>query len=213
MKGESDFWSRRRAGVAAEERAEDIRLEAETTAEVEKAQEDKTDAELLEELDLPDPDTMEPGDNFSAFMRNAVPERLRRRALRKLWLSNPLLANVDGLIDYGEDFTDSAQVIENLSTTYQVGKGMLTHVLEMERQAEEAEKKAAAEEIAALAEPEEAELPEDTTLVVLADAEEVTDSDPQEIEAQPVHDVFEPDETDMHIPRPRRMRFGTSGVA
>jgi hypothetical protein len=190
MKGESDFWSRRRAGVAAEERAEDIRLEAETTAEVEKAQEDKTDAELLEELDLPDPDTMEPGDDFSAFMRNAVPERLRRRALRKLWLSNPLLANVDGLIDYGEDFTDSAQVIENLSTTYQVGKGMLTHVLEMERQAEEAEKKAAAEEIAALAEPEEAELPEDTTLVVLADAEEVTDSDPQEIEAQPVHDVF-----------------------
>lgn len=213
MNGERDFWSRRRAGVAAEERAEDLRIEAETAAEVEKSQEDKTDAELLEEFDLPDPDTLKPGDDFSAFMKNAVPERLRRRALRKLWLSNPLLANVDGLIDYGEDFTDSAQVIENLSTTYQVGKGMLKHVLEMERQAEEAAKKADADEIAALAEPEEAELPEDTTLVVLGDVEEVADSDSQESEAQPVHETFEPDETDMQTPRPRRMRFGTGGVA
>jgi hypothetical protein len=70
-------------------------------------------------------------------MSKAVPDRLRRRALRRLWLANPALANLDGLLDYGEDFTDSATVIENMQTAYQVGKGMTEHVLEMVRQAEE----------------------------------------------------------------------------
>jgi hypothetical protein len=77
------------------------------------------------------------GDDFSAFMSKTVPDRLRRRALRRLWLANPALANLDGLLDYGEDFTDSATVIENMQTAYQVGKGMTEHVLEMVRQAEE----------------------------------------------------------------------------
>jgi hypothetical protein len=90
---------------------------------------------------------MKMGDDFSAFMSKAVPDRLRRRALRRLWLANPALANLDGLLDYGEDFTDSATVIENLQTAYQVGKGMTEHVLEMVRQAEAkaAEQRAAAE--------------------------------------------------------------------
>ena len=64
-----------------------------------------------------------------------------------MWLANPALANLDGLLDYGEDFTDSATVIENLQTAYQVGKGMTEHVLEMVRQAEaEAEQQRAAPE-------------------------------------------------------------------
>jgi hypothetical protein len=37
-------------------------------------------------------------------MREGVPEALRNRALRKLWLSDPVLANLDGLNDYDEDF-------------------------------------------------------------------------------------------------------------
>ena len=69
-------------------------------------------------------------------MAKAVPDRIRRRALRRLWLSNPALANLDGLLDYGEDFTDSATVVENIQTAYQVGKGMLKHVEELARQAE-----------------------------------------------------------------------------
>ena len=82
-----------------------------------------TDEELLAELDLPDPDTMKAEDDFSAFMQTRVPERLRRRALRVLWRSNPVLANLDKLVDYGEDFTDSATVVENMQTVYEVGKG------------------------------------------------------------------------------------------
>ena len=109
-------------------------------------------------MGLPDPDTLQPGDDFRAFMAKAVPDRLRRRALRRLWQSNPALANLDGLVDYGEDFTDSATVIENMQTAYQVGKGMTAHVEEMARQAE-AEAQAAAD----AEDPDPARGPEDET--------------------------------------------------
>ncbi|MBO9476365.1 DUF3306 domain-containing protein [Shimia sp. R11_0] len=132
-----DFWARRKAAVAAEAEA-DTRAEAAATLEAQHAAlEEKSDAEILEELALPDPDTLAQGDDFSVFLAKAVPERIRRRALRKLWLSNPVLANVDELVDYGEDFTDSAMVVEGMQTAYQIGKGMLKHVEEMARQAEE----------------------------------------------------------------------------
>lgn len=131
-----DFWSRRKAQVEAEAEAEARASEAQALAARDAEQADKTDAELLEELDLPDPDTMGPGDDFRAFMTKAVPDRLRRRALRRLWTSNPALANLDGLLDYGEDFTDKAKVLEHMQTAYQVGKGMTAHVEEMARQAE-----------------------------------------------------------------------------
>ena len=138
----SDFWSRRKAAVAAEE-AQDAaevqeRARAETAAELEA----KTDEEILEELGLPDPTTLKPGDDFAAFLKDAVPDRIKKVALRKLWTSNPILANVDGLLDYGEDFTDAAVGAGVVETTYQVGKGMLAHVQEMARQAEEAARKA-----------------------------------------------------------------------
>lgn len=86
------------------------------------------ESELLEQLGLPDPDTLQAGDDFSAFMPKTVPDFLRRRALRRLWGSNPVLANVDGLVDYGQDFTDAAMVPEVLNTVYQVGRGMVSKV-------------------------------------------------------------------------------------
>ena len=138
----SDFWSRRKAAVAAEEAQDAAEVQdcarAETAAELEA----KTDEEILEELGLPDPITLKPGDDFAAFLKDAVPDRIKKVALRKLWTSNPILANVDGLLDYGEDFTDAAVGAGVVETTYQVGKGMLAHVQEMARQAEEAARKA-----------------------------------------------------------------------
>ncbi len=132
----SDFWSKRKAAVEAEAEAE---LNEAHETEVAASSAEKTDDELLEELGLPDPDDMKEGDDFSAFMNDKVPARLKTRALRKLWRLNPILANVDGLVDYGEDFTDAAMVFENMQTTYQVGKGMMEHVKEMARQALEKE--------------------------------------------------------------------------
>jgi len=54
--------------------------------------------------DLPDIDSLEADSDFTPFMQEGVPEKLQRLALRKLWNSDPILANVDGLNDYDEDF-------------------------------------------------------------------------------------------------------------
>lgn len=193
----ADFWTRRKAQVEAEARAEARAARAAEAAAREAALAETTDEELCAELGLPDPDTLGAGDDFRAFMAKAVPERLRRRALRRLWTSNPVLANLDGMIDYGEDFTDSACVIENLQTAYQVGKGMLAHVEEMARQAE-AEAEAAAE---AAASPEAA--PE-AEAVALAEPEPVA-AEPEAQAATETGALAEEDQP--AVPPRRRMRF------
>ena len=142
MSARADFWSRRRAAVAAEERAEEAAGRQAAAAGERKAPDERPDAELLAELELPDPDGMKQGDDFSAFMAEAVPERLRRRALRRLWRTNPVLANLDNLVDYGEDYTDAALAVENLQTAYRVGKGMLRHLEALAEAAEKAEETA-----------------------------------------------------------------------
>jgi len=125
---EPDFASR---WLRLKQEAKDLPEEADTESKPEAPVEDyRPDEEVLAELDLPDPDTLKPGDNFAAFMARTVPARIRNRALRKLWISDPVLANLDELIDYGDDFTDAAMVIENLQTGYQVGKGWVDKATE-----------------------------------------------------------------------------------
>ena len=75
-----DFWSRRKAAVAAEQDAEKLAKVTALEAEEQELLAKKPDEEILEELGLPDPETLAPGDDFSAFMSKAVPDRLRRRA-------------------------------------------------------------------------------------------------------------------------------------
>ncbi len=76
--------------------------------------------------DLPDPDTLDADADFTVFLKEGVPEALRRRALRRLWRLNPVFANLDGLNDYDDDYTDAATVVEGLKTLYKVGKGFVT---------------------------------------------------------------------------------------
>lgn len=78
---------------------------------------------LLDRLGLPSPETLAPGDDFSAFMAAHVPGFLRQRALRVLWRSNPDLAVLDGLLDYGEDFRAGASLGGVVETAYKVGRG------------------------------------------------------------------------------------------
>ena len=190
----SDFWSKRKAAVGAEADAE--LAEAQEIA-VEASAEEKTDAEILDELGLPDPDNMKAGDDFSAFMNDLVPARLKTRALRKLWRLNPLLANIDGLVDYGEDFTDAAMVIENMQTTYQVGKGMMAHVKELARQA--LEKEEGVQEV-----PAEAEDDDELTIEELI-AADVDEDEPESIVVALVDDDAEPE---IALSRPsHRMQF------
>jgi len=153
-----DFWSRRRAGVEAEAQAVEARV-----AEAEAARlEERPDDEILAELNLPEPEALDSPDAVRAFLKEELPQRLKTRALRRLWRLNPMLANLDGLVDYGEDYTDAATVIENMQTVYQVGKGMLTAFLEDEEEAadEEAPAEEIEEEAPLIAAAEPAPLPE-----------------------------------------------------
>lgn len=193
-----DFWSRRKAAVEAEQAAEARLAEERAEAERDAALEDKSDAEILADLDLPDPDDLGQGDDFTVFLSKTVPQRIRTRALRRLWLTNPVLANVDGLVDYGEDFTDASCVVENLQTAYQVGKGMTEHVLEMARQA------AAEEEGEAVPETPEPDAPDAVEKVpetVFAERQPAPTPVPAMTE---VHEDF-PEQAPQPIPR--RMRF------
>lgn len=156
-----DFWSRRKVAVRKAEQAELAEKEAEAAAEERAELEQKSDQEILEELGLPDPDTLTKEDDFSGFLSATVPERLRRRALRKLWGINPVLANLDGLVDYGDDFTDAATVVENMQTVYRIGKGMLDQFAQDED-----------EEIDVLAANDENPLP--------ADADKTSSEEPEE---------------------------------
>ena len=74
---------------------------------------------------LPDIDSLGPGSDFSMFMQAGVPPALKTKALRKLWRVKPELANLDGLLDYGEDLTGSFKVVDHLKTAYEVGRGFL----------------------------------------------------------------------------------------
>ena len=189
MKGDTTFWARRRAAVQAEAEA-DIRAQEEAMlAARAEALAERDDAEILAEMGLPDPESMQQGDDFAAFMSREVPERLRRKALRTLWRSNPVLACVDGLNDYDDDFTIGATGNGPIKTAYQVGKGMMYHLEAMARQAEPA-----LEEILTPA-PEEADVP-----LAMATVEEVVDMPP---EPETVEGLAEGIEGFA----PRRMRF------
>ncbi len=133
MTGTAHFWGRRRAALRAEAEADAAAQEAALEVEQQQALAEKTDEEILTDLGLPDPDTLSKGDDFAAFMAKAVPEHIRKRALRKLWRSNPVLACVDGLNDYDDDYLSGSFGNAPVQTSYQVGKGLLAHVLEIAR--------------------------------------------------------------------------------
>ena len=184
-----DFWSRRRAGVAAEAEGEEAQELADVAATEEAQLAARTDEEILAELDLPEPEALESPDQVRDFLNSAVPQRLKTRALRRLWRLNPVLANIDGLVDYGEDYTDAAMIIENMQTVYQVGKGMLTAFVEEEDEDTDAPEADAVEDIATAAEDQD---PEETAPPVIVAAT----PDP----------LPEPDTAPVAMPQ-RRMRF------
>lgn len=190
MKQGTSFWDRRRAGVQAETEAE-LRLEEEALAaqRVEELSK-KDDAEILAEMGLPDPEAMRQGDDFAAFMARDVPERIRKKALRTLWRSNPVLACVDGLNDYDDDYATGSIGNGPIKTAYQVGKGMMYHLEEMARQA------AAKEEDDAVVPEAEVEA---VTLATSEDAPAQTDAAPEATAPEMIADA--------EAPTPRRMRF------
>ncbi|TNF19655.1 MAG: DUF3306 domain-containing protein [Rhodobacteraceae bacterium] len=117
------LWSKRKAAVAAEAEAEaKARTEAARQAE-DRALAERSDEELLAEAGVKAPEDLVDAAEIRDFLRHALPERLKRRALRRLWGTNPVLACLDGLNDYDDDYTDAAGG-GPVQTAYVVGKGM-----------------------------------------------------------------------------------------
>ena len=138
VRGFMSRWSRRKRAPEAEPDPEDVAA-AEAAAQAEdeakakaEAEDTRTDEEILRDLGLPDPDNLGAGDDFKQFMAPHVPARFRTRALRKLWPSNPVLANLTGMNDYDLDYTgrgpDSVVQVGNIKTAYRVGRGLLKAV-------------------------------------------------------------------------------------
>ncbi|MFA8388173.1 MAG: DUF3306 domain-containing protein [Pelagibaca sp.] len=216
----SDFWSRRKAKVEAEQAEEARKVEEAETQAAQKDLEEKTDEDILEELGLPDPDNLQPGQDIAGFMNKAVPERLRRRALRQLWRLNPVLANLDGLNDYDGDFTNAATDAPGVKTAYQVGKGLLRHVQALEEQeraklaAQGGEHIDTPENLSEIAlsdasdeefppSPEVPEILQDNANAATASTTMVADEDGED-----QYDVGTPlDTVEAEPVRPRRMRF------
>lgn len=187
MADEDDFlsrWSRRKR----QDKAGDELPASEVPVQPEpEPKNDEEEEALLEKLGLPKPESLGPGDDFRAFMAEGVPAFLRRRALRVLWRSNPVLANLDGLNDYDDDFTSPELTKKVLATAYQVGRGIVSHNIEDARTDGPADEQPADKPVA----EEHAE--------VLAEKHET---------AGPSNREEQPDDHDP-APRPRRMRFDT----
>ena len=83
------------------------------------------DDQLLQKYGLTNPEEIEDEASLDAFMQNGLPDRLRQMALRRMWRLNPLFRFADEMVEYGENYTDAATVIDGMTTAYQVGKGYL----------------------------------------------------------------------------------------
>jgi hypothetical protein len=127
-------WSARKSQIAkgedvpdevpAPEIADDAVVEDEEDATL-------TDAELLKKYDLPDPEAVTEESGLEQFLNGkGLPGRVRQMALRRLWRLNPLFGIVDDMVEYGEDYTDAATVVEGMKTAYTVGKGYKKDVVE-----------------------------------------------------------------------------------
>ena len=115
--------------VAPEEAsAEETATAAETPAA--DSGDSPTTAEI--EAKLPEVESLDYDSDYTGFMAEGVSDALRRRALRQLWRSNPILANVDGLNDYDEDFTDAALVKSGMKTAFDAVRGYLRDEEELE---------------------------------------------------------------------------------
>ena len=127
-------WSARKNSIAKGESVPDESFSEIQDDLIEAEDEDAalTDEELLNKYELIDPKEINDENGLSCFLEGNIPERLRQMALRRLWKLNPLFGHVCDMVEYGEDYTDAATVIEGMQTAYQVGKGYNTGPAEPE---------------------------------------------------------------------------------
>jgi len=137
-------WSARKAQVAKGDNVPDEpageAVEIADGEAVDKSDEEAalSDSELLEKYDLPDPSAVTDEAGLDRFFDGKTPERLRQLALRRLWRINPFFGVIDEMVEYGEDYTDAATVLDGMQTAYQAGKGYLQKTLAPEERGDSA---------------------------------------------------------------------------
>ncbi len=116
----ADRWSRRKVAARGSDVAAPVETPPNPTDDAEPA-EDEEDLVAA----LPPIDELQADSDYTPFLDRRVPKELKRLALRKLWLSDPVLANLDGLNDYDDDFRTMG-LGKVVRTAYEVGRGMVT---------------------------------------------------------------------------------------
>ncbi len=126
----------RRSGtlpVEPEVAPDKIRTEEKAPAAESQSTVTKAEANAATDVDissLPPIDELTFESDYTGFLGKNVSETLRREALRKLWRSDPVLANLDGLNDYCEDFNVVDLPISVAQTSYVPGKGYIDEIEE-----------------------------------------------------------------------------------
>jgi len=139
--------------------------------------------ELLAKYSLPDPENIELGTDITGFLRKEIPEFLRRKALRGLWKSNPVLAVLDGLNDYDEDYTLASTAGQTVTSLYKVGEGLVDRA---KKAADVVEDPSEAQATSSMAEPEPT-IVEDAESDDTLELEELEDrATPMELPEQPL---------------------------
>ena len=155
--GRLSRWSERKLKAAEGETAPVPELDENEKGLIdeEREQELAANRELAESIDL---DTIDENSDLSLFMKEGVPDALKRKALATLWRSNPVFANIDGLNDYDEDFANPDLIMKTFTSAYQAGRGYLKEVLEESTDEEEVvERTQPSEEVAEIKEETEGE--------------------------------------------------------
>jgi hypothetical protein len=110
-------WSRRKreasaaakAGMDRQDAKPDVAKEAPPNTESSSESRAEEAEPQVSVEDLPDVETLTYESDFTVFLQRGVPDALRSMALAKLWRSDPILANLDGLNDYDDDYRIVAQ--------------------------------------------------------------------------------------------------------
>jgi len=200
-------WSKRKRELANTPEETEVKPSQEEQDEALEAHELELAAnrEAAEEIDL---ETIDEESDLSLFMKEGVPEALKKAALAKLWRSSPVFANIDGLVDYDDNFADPNLIMKTFTSAYKIGKGYLKEVLEEEDEVQD---------IAAAANDKPSDtdesLEEDE---VETELQEVAEAQLDEDDNHPVSDVSEPlqeDEPSAAPSVPLRIRLGLADAA
>lgn len=179
-------WSRRKLAAKQNLTTEDLAVSDQSVAdsdiddpelETERSEQLIANREAAEAIDL---DTLDKETDFSIFMKEGVPDVLRRKAMSALWRADPVFANVDGLVDYGEDFAAPDLVMKTFKSAWQAGRGYIEHLEALEEQ-ERAKQSSTLES--------------ETAQIVDTDDTEVID-DQQEMKTAETQDTIRPTEID-----------------